>query len=122
MTKKTRYIIIIAIIAIFGGLTAWYKLTPGPYDRLAQCINNSGAKFYGAFWCPHCQEQKRVFSKSVKYLPYVECSTPDQKGQTTACTDQSIETYPTWIFPDGTRETGVKTTEYLAEKTACTIE
>lgn len=122
MNKKSRYIIFAIIVLVFAGLFAWYKFTPGPHDALAQCIANSGTKYYGAFWCPHCQEQKRVFSKSAKLLPYVECSTPDQKGQTQVCIDQGIETYPTWIFADGTRETGVKTTEYLAEKTACTIE
>lgn len=122
MNKQKRYIIIIALVAVFGGLIAWYKMTPGPYDALAQCISNSGAKYYGAFWCPHCQEQKRVFSKSAKYLPYVECSTPDQKGQLAVCNDAGITTYPTWIYADGTVEKGVKSPEYLAEKTQCAIQ
>ncbi len=121
MNKQRRYLIVLAVLVIFGGLTAWYKFTPGPYDALAQCIGNSGAKYYGAFWCPRCQEQKQVFSKSAKYLPYVECSTPDQKGQLPVCNEAGITTYPTWIFADGTKEAGVKTPQYLAEKTTCAI-
>lgn len=121
MKKTTRYIIIIALVAVFGGLITWYQLTPGPYDKLAKCMADQGVKFYGAFWCPHCQAQERAFSKSAKYLPYVECSTADQKGQTTVCSDAGITTYPTWEFADGTRETGEKTPAYLAEKTSCPL-
>lgn len=100
---------------------------PGKYDTFAQCLKDKGAVFYGAFWCPHCQAQKKEFGSSAKYLPYVECSTPDGAGQTQACKDKNITSYPTWILADGTLVpddspdgSGVKL-QTLADKTGCTL-
>jgi len=87
-------------------------------DDFAQCLADAGAKFYGAFWCPHCQEQKALFKKSEK-LPYVECSLPDGQGQTQECADEGITGYPTWKFADGTELGGVQQFAKLAEKTNC---
>ncbi len=94
---------------------------PGKYDQFAMCIKDSGAKFYGAFWCPHCQAQKKMFGSSAKLLPYVECSTLDGQNQLPECTVKNIESYPTWDFSDGSRLTGEVTMEKLAEKTNCTL-
>ncbi len=121
MHKKTRYIILIAIIAVFGGLIAWYKLTPGKYDQLATCLTEKKVVFYGAFWCPHCQAAKKAFGKSAKLLPYVECSTPDGSAQQQVCTDAGIKSYPTWIFPDGSQLSGEQSMEVLAEKATCPL-
>lgn len=122
MNKTTRYIILFSLIAVFIGLFVWYKAVPGRYDKLADCLTEKGAKFYGAFWCPHCQTQKQVFGKSASRLPYIECSTPDSKGQLQVCIDAKISTYPTWVFADGTVEVGEKSPQELAEKTSCSIE
>ena len=108
------------IIAALG-YWAYYIQQPGKLDNFAQCLEAKGAKFYGAFWCPHCQAQKALFGKSKSLLPYVECSTPDQKDQTQICKDNKIEGYPTWIFADGSRNSGEMTLEQLAEKTGCSI-
>ncbi len=90
------------------------------YDTFAQCLSDAGVKFYGAFWCPHCQEQKALFKKSEK-LPYIECSTPDGEGQTQICIDKGITGYPTWKFADDTELNGVQQFSALAEKTNCPI-
>jgi len=81
----------------------WLVKTPGKqvaskYDSFATCIKDSGATFYGAFWCPHCQEQKAAFGKAQKLLPYVECSNPDGKSQNLICEAAKITGYPTWDF------------------------
>ncbi len=94
---------------------------PGQYDTFAQCLKDSGAVFYGAFWCPHCEEQKKEFGSSSKLLPYVECSTPDAKGQTLICEEKGINSYPTWIFKDGSRMSGTLSWKVLAEKTSCVL-
>ncbi|MEI7709624.1 MAG: hypothetical protein WCI76_02835 [bacterium] len=100
-------------------------VTPGKYDTFAQCIKDKGALFYGAFWCPHCQAEKKLFGTSAKLLPYIECSTPDASGQTKECIDKGITTYPTWILADGTRlateNTAGVTLETLALKTGCEL-
>ena len=92
---------------------------PGPLDSLAQCIKDSGAIFYGAFWCPHCQAQKASFGSSEKLLPYIECSTPDGNSQVALCASKGIKGYPTWVYSDGSVETGEQTPAHLAEKTGC---
>lgn len=125
MNKKNRTRLIIGLIILaVAGLIGWKiydNSLPGQYDGFAQCLKDKGAVFYGAFWCPHCQDQKKDFGKSAKYLPYVECSTPDGRGQNQACTDKNVEGYPEWIFADGSRESGRLSLDRLAEKTACQL-
>jgi len=91
------------------------------YDTLATCIKDKGAVFYGTFWCPHCQNQKKLFGASESLLPYVECSTQDGKGQTQICIDKNIQGYPTWTFADGTSLGGEQTLQTLASKTSCAL-
>ena len=130
MEQKTSYIIagVIGLILIGGftflGASGGFS-KPAPEENLAvttfvQCLKDKGAIFYGAFWCPHCQSQKKLFGGSAKALPYVECSTPDSKGQNQICKDKNIESYPTWIFADGSRA-GSQTFEQLGEKTGCAL-
>src|SRR3989338_10659897 len=89
------------VVLLFVGLGVWNKTRPGEYDAFAQCLGEKGAKFYGAFWCPHCQEQKALFGRSKNKLPYIECSTPDGEGQLAVCKEAGIKGYPTWVFKDG---------------------
>ncbi len=112
MDNKNNIKIFVSVIIILAvGLIATIILqvkssstpaVPGKYDAFAQCIKDSGATFYGAFWCPHCQAQKKAFGSSAHLLPYVECSTPDGNGQTQVCIDKGIKSYPTWFTKDGT--------------------
>jgi len=123
---KTKNIVIfvvglIIIVVGLGLLTSKKDNTPGKYDEFAMCLGDQGAKFYGAFWCPHCQAQKDLFGKSKTKLPYVECSTPDAKSQLQVCIDQGIESYPTWVFADGSRLNGEIELSVLAEKTSCVL-
>ena len=89
-------------------------------SAFAQCISDSGAKFYGAEWCSHCQAQKKAFGDAADKLPYVECATADGQGQMLICTQAGIKAYPTWIFADGSQETGELEFGELAAKTGCT--
>ena len=85
-------------------------------------MKDNGVKFYGAFWCPHCQAQKKLFKKSVKNLPYIECSTANGSGQLPVCTDVGIQSYPTWEFADGTRKTGEQSFAELAAASSCPLQ
>lgn len=121
--KKSTIVWFLVLIAFIGGVV-WLVKTPGKpgkYDSFAQCLGNNGAKFYGAFWCPHCQEQKAKFGSSAKLLPYVECSTPDGQGQLPLCTDAGIQGYPTWEFADGSRKSGTLSLEELGQLTSCAL-
>lgn|SRR3989344_1346019 len=93
----------------------------GQYDAFAQCLKDERAVFYGTFWCPYCQAQKKMFGSSAKLLPYAECSTLDGKSQVQECKDKNISGYPTWEFADGSRLTGKLSFEQLAEKTSCSL-
>jgi thiol-disulfide isomerase/thioredoxin len=126
MNKNIKYITGLVGLAIILAIGLSYfneqaDTGPGQYDELAQCLTQKGAKFYGAFWCPHCREQKKVFGNSAKLLPYVECSTPDATGQLQICIDKKIEGYPAWEFADGTFVTHGMTPQELADKTSCPL-
>lgn len=122
MNKNKLVWILVLVVAI--ALVAWLIVTPGKsgkLDAFASCIKDSGATFYGAFWCPHCQNQKAMFGSSAKLLPYKECSTPDGRNQLQECTDAGVTGYPTWEFADGTRESGEVSLVRLSEVTKCPL-
>ncbi len=127
MAKKTTWIIIglaIAALAIFvvgPYITGNVIGSSGKYDEFAQCLSDNGATMYGTYWCAHCQNQKKSFGSSWKYVPYVECSLPNRAGQTQACIDAGINGYPTWVFADGTRYEGEITLEALSARTSCPL-
>lgn len=82
---------------------------------LAQHLAKIDAKFYGASWCPHCKEQKKIFGASADRLPYVECSLQGPRGpQAPICKTMNIQSYPTWIV-NGRRHEGVLMPEELAK-------
>jgi uncharacterized membrane protein len=68
-------------------------------QALAEHLQRIDAKFYGAHWCPACQEQKRLFGSSAKRLPFVECAPNGSKGLVVrACVEDNVSSYPTWII------------------------
>ena len=123
-TNRTTIVIgIIALVFIIGLLayTNSRPAAPSKYDGFAQCLKDKGATFYGAFWCPHCQNQKALFGTAKQYLPYVECSLPSGQGQTQICIEKGIQSYPTWVFADMSSTTGEMSLASLAEKTSCVL-
>lgn len=126
-SKETLIVLacIVAAAIIVGGVVYFSTKATTPQnnsqlDAFAQCLKDSGAVFYGASWCSHCQNEKERFGNS-KNLPYVECSTPDGQSQLQICVDKKIEGYPTWIFADDSRESGDLTLEQLSAKTGCQL-
>lgn len=121
MTNKIGWLLV--VVVLIGGVVWLTQLPdkPGELDTFASCVGEQGATFYGAFWCPHCQEQKALFGRSAKLLPYVECSTPDGRSQLPICNDAGIEGYPTWEFADESRISQVISLDDLAEITQCTL-
>lgn len=120
-SSKKKYlagIIIVGVLVILAyGASTLISPASAENVALAKCIAASGAKFYGAFWCPHCQDQKDLFGSAAKHLPYVECSNSD-RSQKQVCADAGIEGYPTWVFADCTRA-NVLTKPQLAGRTNC---
>jgi len=109
----------IAIIVLHLHYAGYLGKAPGPEDpwirNLAEHLARSEAKFYGASWCPACNQQKKLFGSSEKRIPYMECSPGGPKApQAQACKDKGIQSYPTWII-NGQRYTGVQPLDTLAQ-------
>jgi uncharacterized membrane protein len=91
-----------------SGNTFFYVNTPSSdaETQLAEHLKSIDAKMYGAYWCPHCCEQKRLFgATAMKKFSYVECGEGGQNAQVDACRDMApvIEKatgekfgFPTW--------------------------
>ncbi|KAK9165022.1 hypothetical protein Scep_000213 [Stephania cephalantha] len=97
-----------------------------PYAlSLAKHLRSIGAKIYGAFWCSHCQEQKKMFGyEAAEILDYVECF-PDgfRKGTKIAkeCSDVGIEGFPTWVI-NGKVLSGEQEFSVLAKESGFVVE
>jgi hypothetical protein len=120
MKKKVLYGSIAIVLIVAALLTAFIK-KPVDYTNFAQCLTEKGAKMYGAWWCPHCNNQKKTFGDAWHYVTYVECSTQDGK-ETDDCKAAGITGYPTWRFSDGTELQGEATFEQLSQRTSCSLQ
>ena len=95
-----------------------WKITTksGPSEiQLAKHLTEVGVKKYGAFWCPHCYEQKELFgAEAFKSIDYIECAEGGQNPQPAKCSAVGLKSFPTWEI-DGEIYAGVQTLEELAE-------
>jgi len=123
ISSSTWLFIAAGVVAVgLIGYAAVKGSTPSPYDDFAKCLSEKGVTMYGAWWCPHCTNQKRLFGNAFKYVTSVECSPNGAKSFTAQeCKDADIQSTPTWTFADGTRQTGEMSLEALAEKTSCAL-
>jgi hypothetical protein len=122
-TPAPRYMIIaIAIVVAFAAAYyfGWHRHT-SRLHAFAKCLTAKQAKMYGAFWCPHCEDQKEKFGSSFQYAPYVECGIKGSQGIEPVCTQAGIKRFPTWVFADGTRVEGAHELEFLGEQTGCSL-
>ena len=109
----------VAIVALHFYYAGYWGDAPGPEDPwvkgLAEHLSKSDVKFYGASWCPHCKDQKKLFGSSVNRIRYVECSPGGPNApQAPECKEKGIQSYPTWIV-NGQRHTGVFPLDTLAQ-------
>jgi glutaredoxin len=117
-TVPVAVAIIVVLHLNYTGLLGEPPAVADPIARaLAIHLTQTGAKMYGASWCPHCQDQKDLFGAAANRLPYIECSTGGQGSpQTPECRTAGITTYPTWII-NGKRTEEVMTLPQLAAAT-----
>lgn len=87
---KFKFLLFIFII-LLGTLISSCSSKPSKYDSFAQCLTEKGAVMYGTNWCSHCQNQKKAFGKSFKYINYVDCDRNKKE-----CVLVEVEGYPTW--------------------------
>lgn len=106
---------VLSVVLLLGGYAASAPPTAeASYaEGLAKHLAETGAVFYGAYWCPHCADQKAAFGSAVKYLPYVECDPRGARSQAQLCMDKGIKAFPTWDIA-GKRLEGFVPLEELA--------
>ena len=138
MVKKIKLLFVSMILVLFlvGCGSSGYNMEST--DALANCLADKNVKEYGAFWCPNCAKQEKMFGKSHAIIKsrgvYVECDprcdvSPDDLpiacreivGQTKLCLDKKVEKYPHWEFSDGSVLIGVQELNILAEKAGCSF-
>jgi len=90
-------------------------------DAFAKCLAEKKATMYGSFLCPHCDDQRKLFGSSFRYVPYIECSVRGTRQMTFPCIAAQIRYTPTWIFADDERRTGVQSLKELSTKTGCPL-
>jgi hypothetical protein len=120
-----KVIIGVVILAALGiAYYVSYHQRAHRYDEFARCLTRKGVKMYGAYWCPHCTEQKELFDASFKYAPYVECGVQGTTSKLSdACADAQIKHFPTWQFPPvGERVEGVVPLQDLSFRTGCPLQ
>ena len=81
---------------------------------LAKELTAKGMVMYGAYWCPHCNEQKELFGDAVKYIDYVECDAKGANANPDECVAKGVSGYPTWIYQDQKHE-GKQSLDQLAK-------
>lgn len=119
MNNGKKIILGLLILAIVLVLAFWFVIkkpgaSAGALDGFAQCLAQKGVMMYGAYWCPHCQDEKKAFGDSFRFVPYVECPAEPQK-----CLDAGVGGYPTWIFADGRKFEGKQGIEKLSQESGC---
>ncbi|GAX29115.1 hypothetical protein FisN_7Hh288 [Fistulifera solaris] len=82
---------------------------------LAKKMQTMDTRFYGAFWCSHCFDQKQAMGKeAMEMIPYIECSRDGMNAQTKLCKEKDVPGYPTWEI-NGKLYPGEKTLDELEE-------
>jgi uncharacterized membrane protein/glutaredoxin len=81
---------------------------------LARHLREKGAVMYGAYWCPHCTDQKALFGDAAKDLPYVECDPGGVNARPDLCQKAGVKSFPTWVMGEARRE-GVQSPQALAD-------
>jgi len=104
-------------VAVDGAVGPPVQTTSGSAElALADHLASQGAKMYGAYWCPHCHDQKVLFGQEAfNKITYVECAPDGANSQAQLCGSVAeIQGYPTWEI-NGQFYGGRQTLEQLAQ-------
>jgi len=119
--KKTLKLSLVSIgilVFIIGSISYLTSQEDPKISELAQCLTENDATMYGAFWCGHCEDQKKLFGNSFKHIDYVECDERGDNPQPERCQIEGIEGYPTWKI-NGQTMSGVISLNQLSGVAGC---
>jgi hypothetical protein len=111
----------VIVLLLVGAYGAWWYYTNHRYDGFAKCLAAKQTKMYGLYWCPHCAEQKAMFGKAFRYVPYVECAIKGSRDLVPACSAAGVKLFPSWQFGANPPKEGVFPLEELSDKTGCSL-
>jgi hypothetical protein len=109
------------VLVILGAYGAWWYHQNHRYDEFAKCLSAKQVKMYGAYWCPHCADQKEEFGKSFRYINYVECAIQGSREMTPACKAAKVQHFPSWQFGSNPLVEGIFPLQELSDKTGCSL-
>ena len=113
--------LVIAVIAWAAYYFLYYRKPVSTLDGFAKCLNVKGARMYGAWWCPHCSDQKEMFGYAFQYVNYTECSPAGERIVNGVCKQAGVKNFPTWQFADGSRMEGAQPLAVLGDKAGCRL-
>ena len=117
-TLKIGFIVLISIVILgFAGKNIFFKENPA-VTAFAQCLTENNAVMYGAYWCGHCEDQKKMFGSSFEYIEYVECDSKGKDADPQRCQLEGIVGYPTWKI-NGQVFSGTQSLKTLAVASGC---
>ena len=94
-------------------------------DQFAKCLSEKNVKMYGAYWCPHCVNNKEMFGNGGKILVdlgiYVECDSGGENPQPDVCFEKGVEGYPTWEI-NNKLYSGEMSLDKIAGLSGCALE
>lgn len=111
-----------AIVLLFVmAYAAGWEYKNHRYDGFAKCLASKQVKMYGLYDCPHCADQKAMFGKAFRYVPYTECRIKGSRDITAECKAAGIKLFPSWQFGANPPNEGVFPLEELSDKTGCSL-
>lgn len=131
MKNSFKIIVIVLVVVVLAVIIVLAKKS-SPADSTTRtpeleafnvCLKDSGAKFYGAVWCPHCADQKKLLGYSKFETPptYIECSPVAGSPLLPICQETNIQSFPTWDFSSSVRKTGTLSIADLSANTSCVL-
>jgi glutaredoxin len=118
--KSMKTLALILVVSLLA-LSACGEVKDGKYAAIAKCLTSKGVKFYGAYWCPHCAEQKKIFGSDMRYINYIECDQNGPNSKRDECISAGVQAYPSWFFPGQDLSVGVQDPVELAHKANCEV-
>lgn len=117
MKTQLNKIFAIAALILLAGCGG--PAAPGKYAEAAKCLSDKGVIMYGAYWCPHCSQQKKNFGDDFQFIRYQECDDSGVDGDHALCLKNGVTQYPTWQFPGQGNIVGEQQVRDLAKLANC---
>ncbi len=114
--------LVVTVVLVVLGIFLYYKqahttaASDGDVVAFAECLSEKGLVMYGADWCEHCQNQKKIFGEEAfEAINYVNCDFKQDE-----CVKKGVASYPVWY--NGSRYlSGVQSFSQLAGLSGCLL-